>query len=217
MRRAKTSTRPASATDRRRGFMLNSSRCFVRVFLIAALLHGQAVTAFPQQSPAKPVQSESADQGPVVRITTSLVQLDAVVTDKDGRHVTDLKPEDFAPARRREGADDHALFLRVREVVGRGPRARRERSSDKERQGRGCPAASPARRHQARTGAAHDCARGRRSGLFVREHELRPAGAAEIRGRADAAGRPGRRPALQRRVRRAATVHAGQAIAARGD
>ncbi len=31
----------------------------------------------------------------MVRITTSLVQIDAVVVDKQGRQVTDLKPEDF--------------------------------------------------------------------------------------------------------------------------
>lgn len=31
----------------------------------------------------------------VIRISTSLVQLDAVVTDRDGRHVTDLGPGDF--------------------------------------------------------------------------------------------------------------------------
>jgi VWFA-related protein len=31
----------------------------------------------------------------VVRITTKLVQVDAVVTDKNGKHVTDLKAEDF--------------------------------------------------------------------------------------------------------------------------
>lgn len=34
-------------------------------------------------------------QGDVVRVTTNLVQLDVVVTDKNGRHVTDLTPEDF--------------------------------------------------------------------------------------------------------------------------
>src|SRR4029077_5792449 len=32
---------------------------------------------------------------PVVSFTLSLVQVDAVVTDKDGHHVTDLKADDF--------------------------------------------------------------------------------------------------------------------------
>jgi VWFA-related protein len=36
-----------------------------------------------------------ADQPPIFRAGVSLVQLDAVVTDKHGRHVTTLGPEDF--------------------------------------------------------------------------------------------------------------------------
>src|SRR6267378_5280517 len=43
----------------------------------------------PVQQPAK------ADDEEVVRITTNLVQVDAVVTDKKGNLVTDLKPEEF--------------------------------------------------------------------------------------------------------------------------
>ncbi|MEJ7711235.1 MAG: hypothetical protein WKF84_15570 [Pyrinomonadaceae bacterium] len=31
----------------------------------------------------------------VVRITTNLVQVDAVVTDKEGRHISDLEQQDF--------------------------------------------------------------------------------------------------------------------------
>ncbi|HYN86531.1 MAG TPA: VWA domain-containing protein [Pyrinomonadaceae bacterium] len=36
-----------------------------------------------------------ADRDDVVRITTNLVQIDVTVTDRSGRQVTDLKPEDF--------------------------------------------------------------------------------------------------------------------------
>ncbi len=36
-----------------------------------------------------------AQEEPVIRITVNLVQVDAVVTDSKGHHVTDLKPEDF--------------------------------------------------------------------------------------------------------------------------
>ncbi|MDX6709952.1 MAG: hypothetical protein QOH96_968 [Blastocatellia bacterium] len=43
----------------------------------------------PVRQPAK------ADDDEVVRITTNLVQVDAVVTDKKGSLVTDLKPEEF--------------------------------------------------------------------------------------------------------------------------
>jgi VWFA-related protein len=45
----------------------------------------------PQQRPTTQTPPESDD---VVRITTNLVQVDAVVTDKNGKVVTDLKPEE---------------------------------------------------------------------------------------------------------------------------
>jgi VWFA-related protein len=43
------------------------------------------------QTSQKPAQTSDDD---VVRITTNLVQVDAVVTDKNGRQVTDLRPEE---------------------------------------------------------------------------------------------------------------------------
>ena len=46
----------------------------------------------PAPSPTPAPQSDEED---VVRITTNLVQFDAVVTDGDGRLVTDLRPEEF--------------------------------------------------------------------------------------------------------------------------
>src|SRR5258707_457847 len=51
----------------------------------------------PQPSPAPAPQRTppAADEQDVVRITTNLVQVDAVVT-KDGKPIIDLKPEDFA-------------------------------------------------------------------------------------------------------------------------
>src|SRR5215207_3250046 len=66
--------------------------------LLAALL----ATAFarpqqqttPAQQPA-PGPEQADDDDEVVRITTNLVQVDAVVTDRDGRQVTNLRPEDF--------------------------------------------------------------------------------------------------------------------------
>lgn len=45
----------------------------------------------PQLQPPPPQKPEDID---VVRITTNLVQVDAVVTDKSGKVVTDLKPEE---------------------------------------------------------------------------------------------------------------------------
>jgi VWFA-related protein len=53
----------------------------------------------PQQSPRRqqptPTPAADTDDDNVVRITTNLVQFDAVVKDNRGRMVTDLRPEDF--------------------------------------------------------------------------------------------------------------------------
>ncbi|HEX8921332.1 MAG TPA: VWA domain-containing protein, partial [Pyrinomonadaceae bacterium] len=45
-------------------------------------------------SPTPPQQQGTPDDEEVVRITTNLVQVDAVVTDKSGKIVTDLRPEE---------------------------------------------------------------------------------------------------------------------------
>ncbi len=60
-------------------------RSLLALMLALSLL----LTAFGQQP-----QQEEADDTDVVRISTNLVQVDAVVTDKDGRQVTDLRPEE---------------------------------------------------------------------------------------------------------------------------
>lgn len=52
----------------------------------------QPTPAARQPTPTPPPQESDED---VVRITTNLVQFDAVVTDKQGHPVTDLRPEDF--------------------------------------------------------------------------------------------------------------------------
>jgi VWFA-related protein len=53
----------------------------------------QGKTPPPAQVPAQQ-QQEQTGEDDVVRITTNLVQVDAVVTDKSGKPVTDLQPED---------------------------------------------------------------------------------------------------------------------------
>jgi VWFA-related protein len=49
----------------------------------------------PQQQQRQQQQQDGTGDDEVVRITTNLVQVDAVVTDKKGRLVTDLRPEDL--------------------------------------------------------------------------------------------------------------------------
>src|SRR5215831_10803466 len=72
--------------------------------LIAVLIVGQMFCgALAQQSgtgrssppPAVSPQPQKPDEDDVVKITTNLVQVDAIVTDKSGKIVTDLKPEEF--------------------------------------------------------------------------------------------------------------------------
>ena len=60
---------------------------YAATFVVAAFT---SVTAQqPAPSPTPPPQDE------VIRVTTNLVQADVIVTDKSGRQVTDLRPEDF--------------------------------------------------------------------------------------------------------------------------
>ncbi|HVF48217.1 MAG TPA: hypothetical protein VNA17_11680, partial [Pyrinomonadaceae bacterium] len=59
-----------------------------RSLLSFVLLLVLVTSAFPQQP-----TGQLADD--VVKITTNLVQFDAVVTDKDGKQVPDLKASDF--------------------------------------------------------------------------------------------------------------------------
>jgi VWFA-related protein len=61
---------------------------FTTFYVSLAQGQQQSAPAPPPQTPAKP------DQDDVVKITTNLVQVDAVVT-KDGKPVRDLKAEDF--------------------------------------------------------------------------------------------------------------------------
>src|SRR6185369_7243344 len=47
------------------------------------------------QTPAQTQKPATDDKDDVVRINTNLVQVDAVVTTKDGKHVTNLTADDF--------------------------------------------------------------------------------------------------------------------------
>ncbi|HWN10624.1 MAG TPA: VWA domain-containing protein [Pyrinomonadaceae bacterium] len=81
-----------------------NNRLLLTVVLLFSLLTNSLAQqpvqpATPSPAPERPTatqqQSEPREDDPdVVRITANLVQIDAVVT-KDGKHVTDLKPEDF--------------------------------------------------------------------------------------------------------------------------
>lgn len=63
------------------------------LLLLALLPFTPALGQQPTPTPVPQKQEPPSDE--VLRVTTNLVQLDVVVMDKDGRHVTDLRPEDF--------------------------------------------------------------------------------------------------------------------------
>jgi len=68
------------------------------VLILVAQLATSVLAQQAQPSPTPPPveqQRQKPESDDVVRITTNLVQVDAVVTDKDGKLVTDLKPEEI--------------------------------------------------------------------------------------------------------------------------
>ncbi len=66
------------------------------VLTAAILAANLPASGFAQQTNQTPQQSQNPAQNQdTVRINTQLVQVDAVVTDKKGRHVEDLTQEDF--------------------------------------------------------------------------------------------------------------------------
>jgi VWFA-related protein len=67
--------------------------CLALTMSLCLLIAGMGQQPQRQPTPAPPSVPDEEDD--VVRITTSLVQMDAIVTDDKGRHVTDLKAEDF--------------------------------------------------------------------------------------------------------------------------
>src|SRR5215204_3385635 len=75
-------------------------RILVLVLFIVQLMQvvvGQQTTNPPPQPPQNPgtiQEPKTINAQDVVKITTNLVQVDAVVTDRKGKRVIDLKPED---------------------------------------------------------------------------------------------------------------------------
>jgi VWFA-related protein len=64
-------------------------------FLVSLILISSLIAPLCAQQPQSSAAARQQDDDEVVRITTNLVQVDAVVTDDKGRPVTDLRPEDF--------------------------------------------------------------------------------------------------------------------------
>src|SRR5438270_4641527 len=62
--------------------------------LLALMISQALLASVLAQQPSQP-RTPAQSREDVVKITTNLVQVDAAVTDKKGRAVTDLRAEDF--------------------------------------------------------------------------------------------------------------------------
>lgn len=69
------------------------NRNLLTTVVLSLSITTQAAGGWPGAS--GPILLTQGQQDDVVRVTTNLVQVDVVVTDKDGRPVKDLRPEDF--------------------------------------------------------------------------------------------------------------------------
>jgi len=107
---------------------------------IFALAFESHTTAYQQEAskdrPAKQsdtTKDQSKDQEDVVRISVTLVQVDVSVTSRDGKHITDLKPEDFEIYEdgRRQQITNFSLVTSNTPVAGATRRSRSEKSRDK--------------------------------------------------------------------------------------
>ena len=72
-----------------------TSLALVLIFSLFITVAAQTQTPAPPPAQDKTGQQSQPDEDEVVRITTNLVQVDAVVTDKKGKLVTDLRPEEM--------------------------------------------------------------------------------------------------------------------------
>lgn len=66
----------------------------MKKFILALALFSFSASAAAAQTPA-PTTPPAEEDDDVVKITTTLIQIDVTVTDKGGKIIKDLKPEDF--------------------------------------------------------------------------------------------------------------------------
>jgi VWFA-related protein len=78
-----------------------------------------AVCVYAVAAPGTLVAQTPAQGTPRLRISTTLVEIDAVVTDRQGRHITDLTPEDFELMQ--DGRPQKISSVRYVSTDARGP------------------------------------------------------------------------------------------------
>jgi VWFA-related protein len=92
----------------------NARSVIASAVCVGAVAAGVTLVA---QSPQTP--TPTSPDTPRLRISTTLVEVDAVVTDRQGRHVTDLRPEDFALTQ--DGRPQKISSVRYISLDARGP------------------------------------------------------------------------------------------------
>ena len=91
--------------------------------LVATLLWAGGMAVVADADAAKPARPGGQPEGPVIRISAEIVQVDVTVTDGQGRHVTDLRPEDFVILQ--DGRPQTISRFSAVSVPARGRRRRR--------------------------------------------------------------------------------------------
>src|ERR1700754_977126 len=84
---------------------------------ITLVAQTQAQTQAPR--PRQQAEQTPPQEIPRLRISTTLVEIDAVVTNRDGRQVTDLTPDDFALTQ--DGRPQKINSVRYVSTDARGP------------------------------------------------------------------------------------------------
>src|SRR5258706_9066123 len=129
----------ANDWPRRQGSVFRLSNAVFSIALAAAF----AWPSFPasaQQSSAKP-----AEQDDVIRVTTNLIQVRAVVTDRKGELVDNLKQEDFEVFE--NDRPQKVSFFNRERVAGSTPSASTDRatSTTGDQSDKSSPGAKPSR------------------------------------------------------------------------
>ena len=99
---------------------------FMRLFFVLLVFSIPVVAQNPLPSATPP------DDETTVKITTSLIQLDVVVMDKDGKEVTDLEAEDFYGLSGRENSrNNRSIVCQFRDIAENKCWARKEQAREK--------------------------------------------------------------------------------------
>jgi VWFA-related protein len=99
--------------------MLSNARSVIASVVCVGVMVAGVTLAARQAPQPQPSATPPPPDTPRLRISTTLVEIDAVVTDRQGRHVTDLTPEDFELIQ--DGRPQKISSVRYVSTDARGP------------------------------------------------------------------------------------------------